>query len=132
VIVAEITNTPWNERHSYVLQLATGDTGVHRFAFAKQFHVSPFMPMGQQYRWHFSEPAGRLAVYMENVQDGRRVFDASLELQARPIDARGLAGALLRYPLMTALVAWRIYWQALRLLLKKAVFHPHPAGSKAD
>jgi uncharacterized protein len=132
VIVAEITNTPWDERHSYVLHVAPGDTGVHRFAFAKQFHVSPFMPMAQQYRWHFSDPAERLAVYMENLQDGQRVFDAALELQARPIDGGSLAGALLRYPFMTALVAWRIYWQALRLLLKKAVFHPHPAGSGPD
>jgi DUF1365 family protein len=129
VIVAEITNTPWDERHSYVLQARPG-AGVQRFAFAKQFHVSPFMPMEQQYHWHFSEPGERLAVYMENRQDGRRLFDAALELQAAPVTGGSLARALLRFPAMTAVVAWRIYWQALRLLLKKAVFHPHPAGTR--
>lgn len=131
VIVAEITNTPWNERHSYVLAVqgadGSGDGSPYRFDFDKAFHVSPFMPMAQHYRWRFSEPGDRLAVYMENLQDGQRVFDASLDLAARPLDGPGLARCLATYPLMTVTVLARIYWQALRLLLKKAQFYPHPA-----
>jgi uncharacterized protein len=131
VIVAEITNTPWKQRHSYVLPVdqaaPAGDGSAYRFDFDKAFHVSPFMPMAQHYRWRFSEPGDRLAVYMENLQDGQRVFDASLDLAARPLDGPGLARCLATYPLMTVAVLARIYWQALRLLLKKAQFYPHPA-----
>ena len=131
VIVAEITNTPWKERHSYVLPVDAADAAgaglPYRFEFDKAFHVSPFMPMAQHYRWRFSEPGDRLAVYMENLQDGQRVFDAGLDLTARPLDGPGLARCLVTYPLMTVSVLARIYWQAARLLLKKARFYPHPA-----
>ena len=131
VIVAEITNTPWKERHSYVLPVdaadAAGAGSPYRFEFDKAFHVSPFMPMAQHYRWRFSEPGDRLAVYMENLQDGQRVFDAGLDLTAQPLDGPGLARCLVTYPLMTVSVLARIYWQAARLLLKKARFYPHPA-----
>ena len=37
------------------------------------------------------EPADRLLVHMENVQDDARKFDATLQLDRRPLDARGLA-----------------------------------------
>ena len=132
VIVAEITNTPWNQRHSYVLPVdeAAAAQAPYRFEFDKRFHVSPFMPMDQQYRWRFSPPGERLTVYMENLRDGQRVFDASLDLAARPINSASLAHCLLRFPLVTVGVVARIYWQALKLLLKKATFHPHPAGTR--
>ena len=132
VIVAEITNTPWKQRHSYVLPVdeATAAQAPYCFEFEKQFHVSPFMPMDQQYRWRFSAPGERLTVYMENLRDGQRVFDASLDLAARPIHSASLAHCLLRYPLVTVGVVARIYWQALKLLLKKATFHPHPEGTR--
>ena len=48
-IVAEITNTPWRERHQYVLPVAERRRAL-RFEFDKDFHVSPFMPMEMQYR----------------------------------------------------------------------------------
>jgi DUF1365 family protein len=132
VIVAEITNTPWQERHSYVLPIAAAGSlsapdSPYRFEFDKQFHVSPFMPMALQYRWRFGEPAEQLSVYMENLRDGTRVFDASLSLRAEPINAKTLARCLLVFPFMTVRVVVQIYWQALRLLLKKAPFQPHPA-----
>jgi DUF1365 family protein len=83
--------------------------------------------MGLQYRWRFSEPAEQLSVYMENLRDGMRVFDASLSLRAQPLNAWTLARCLLAFPFMTVRVVVQIYWQALRLLLKKAPFQPHPA-----
>ena len=122
-IVAEITNTPWNERHAYVLP-AHGDE--LRFRFGKAFHVSPFLPMPLQYDWRFSEPGGRLAVHMRNLNGGAKVFDATLDLERREIGAASLAGALARFPLMTLQVVAAIYWQALRLWARRTPFHAHP------
>lgn len=131
-VVAEITNTPWNERHAYVLRRAVGEgeSGL-RFRLAKEFHVSPFMPMDLEYDWTFGEPGRSLAVRMENRRSGRRLFDASLLLQRREITGVSLAGALARRPFVALEVLGRIYWHALRLWLKRVPFHAHPAKRPA-
>jgi uncharacterized protein len=128
-IVAEITNTPWNERHAYVLPAPAGHAADAplRFNLAKSFHVSPFMPMDLEYDWRFTPPGRDLAVHMRSLRQGRTVFDASLRLQRREITAASLAAALARQPAPALSVLGRIYWQALRLSLKKAPFHLHPA-----
>jgi DUF1365 family protein len=127
-IVAEITNTPWRERHSYVLpvQAEVAPGAALQFDLAKRFHVSPFMPMDVDYRWQFTQPGERLAVHMENLRGGVRSFDATLNLSRRPISSRSLAFVLLRFPLSTLRVVAAIYWQALRLWLKRVPVFAHP------
>ena len=125
-IVAEVHNTPWGERHCYVLDGPVAPGGLGTFALDKAFHVSPFMGMRQHYVWSFNNPAGRLHVCMRSFEQGRPLFTAGLRLKARPITQAGLNRMLLGYPLMTARVIGAIYWQALWLWLKKTPFHAHP------
>jgi len=128
-VVAEITNTPWNERHAYVLPAGSSDTARRtlRFRFGKSFHVSPFMPMEVDYDWRFTAPGACLAVHMVNRQADETLFDATLALERREITGASLAGALARYPFATLRVVRAIYWQALRLWLKRVPVHVHPA-----
>jgi DUF1365 family protein len=127
-IMAEVTNTPWRQRHAYVLPVPEGQRSerVMQFGFDKSFHVSPFMPMDVRYSWHFSTPADALLVHMKNLRSGKRSFDATLTLRRKEISHGSMAGALLRFPAMTIKVTAAIYWQALQLMLKRTPFHSHP------
>lgn len=125
-VVAEVTNTPWGERHCYVVE---GRGGAIRRETPKEFHVSPFMGMDLVYHWTLREPGRHLGLRIANRErDGTLLFDAVLALERREISGRSLARALLRYPLMTGRVATAIYGQALRLAWKRAPFFPHPGG----
>lgn len=127
-VVAEVTNTPWGETHPYVLprSAATEKSESLRFRFPKRFHVSPFMGMGVDYDWRFERPTDRLFIHMENFENGERFFDATLSLKRREITGRSLAQTLTSHPFITFKVVATIYYQALRLWLKRAPFHPHP------
>jgi len=122
-VVAEITNTPWKERHAYVLRAGPGGASA---SFAKAFHVSPFFGMDQGYRWSIGVPGPSLEVEMANDQDGREVFRARLALQRRPWSRAGLWRVALGMPLMAWKVHAAIYLQALRLWAKGVPFFPHP------
>jgi len=122
-VAAEIINTPWKERHTYVL--SAGGQGA-RASFAKAFHISPFQPMDQDYRWRFNAPGEELRVEMANQKDGRDVFHASLRLKRQPLTAKSLALAALHHPLIGWKVPFSIYFQALRLWVKRAPFYTHP------
>jgi DUF1365 family protein len=127
-IVAEITNTPWRERHAYVLAAHDAERRGRALGwqFGKEFHVSPFMPMQRHYGWRFAPPGENLLVHMQVMREQTLEFDATLALKRRPLDAPALRRVLWRYPLMSAQVTGAIHWQALRLWLKGNPVYEHP------
>lgn len=98
-VVAEITNTPWHERHRYVI---AAKDGLASDEFAKSFHVSPFFPMQQRYRWHLTKPAELLRLTMDNLAEGEVVFKARLTLKRRALNGANLWRVALTQPLMSA------------------------------
>jgi DUF1365 family protein len=125
-VVAEVTNTPWRERHAYVLPVSA-ENGELVTRFSKELHVSPFMPMNMEYLWESNVPQKDLGIYMENLQQGVKQFCASLQLERVEISAQALNRIIRNYPFMTMKVVWGIYRQALGLWLKRIPFFTHPA-----
>lgn len=126
-VLAEVSNTPWGERHVYLLD-ARGHRGAAPFRarFAKAFHVSPFLGDRMTYEWAFTVPGERLSVTMRNLEDGGSVFSAALHLRRRPLATRALVLGRLAFPPMTIRVLGSIYAHAAWLWLRRAPFHPHP------
>ena len=124
-VVAEVTNTPWGERHAYVLAVRSEDGGV-RERVDKVFHVSPFMAMDHEYELCLTPPGRHLGVEIVSRRDGEVHFDATLQLDRAPLDAPGLRRVLRRQPAPTLAVVTRIYANAVRLKLKGAPYFGHP------
>lgn len=127
-VVAEVQNTPWNERHCYVIDGRAIEPGESP-EVPKEFHVSPFLEMAMHYRFRLSSPGDSLDVVIENWRAGELQFDARLTAKKAAWTRWNLLKLLLAHPWMTAKVFAAIYWQALRLWWKGATFVPHPGRS---
>jgi DUF1365 family protein len=148
VILAQVNNTPWNQRHCYAL-VCDPVTGKVNTAFDKQFHVSPFNPLGMRYRWVSTSPGDQLVVHMENhaapltatrdrpenpeaVSESITHMDATLTLAREPWTSGSLQKVLWAQPWLAIKVPVAIYWQALKLLIKGAPVYSHSAAPTAS
>ena len=118
-MLAEVRNTPWNERHCYLVDLRDPQQSP------KKFHVSPFMDLAMHYRWKVLLQEKRLLIHIEN-WNRRKLFDATLALKRTPISSRVLASTLKQWPMMSLSILRGIYWQALRLFIKRVPYYSHP------
>ena len=134
-ILAEVHNTPWGEERLYALDSMADEHPSpkwRQFRFNKDFHVSPFMDMNMRYDWRCSEPDEKLQIHINSSTDTSKVFDATLSLQRKSISTASLARFLFTQFPMTLKVILRIYWQATRLVIKRAPYYPHPGIIPSD
>ncbi len=122
-LLAEVSNTPWNERHHYAHLLNGSQTELED---EKNFKVSPFNPSdGQVYRWRIEPPGDSVGINL-GVHDQRgHIFQAGLHLQRQPFTKKSARRLLLRKPAMTVFIVAGIYWQALKLFIKGIPYQPY-------
>ncbi len=128
-VLAEVTNTPWGERYSYLLSDRTPGSPVLRGRFAKELHVSPFMGMDHVYDARATQPGPTLSVHIESHRDGELAFDATLAMTREPFTRNAVARMIARHPVSTARVLALIYGHALGLKLAGARVHSHPGAA---
>lgn len=130
-IVAEVNNTPWDERHAYVLP-CDESAQYQKIDFDKSFHVSPFNPMDIKYHWRSNLPGKKLRIHMQNWRNDELEFDATVALERREITPSALRGLMVKYPFMTAKVVLGIYWEAMKLYLKRVPVYDHPKNNDLE
>jgi uncharacterized protein len=123
-VVSEVTNTPWGERHAYVIPGGTAYV-------EKSLHVSPFMGMDHRYTVLTDTPGERLAVHIESRRGEELAFDATLALRRRELTRASAARLAARYPFANLRVLALIYGHAIGLALAGARVHAHPKASAA-
>jgi uncharacterized protein len=120
--LAEVSNTPWNERHHYAYFVADGR---YELTQKKAFQVSPFNPLQQQYRWRISPPGAAVGVAIA-VSDSRgEIFEARLQLARQELGKATVRRLLMKKPIMTAFIVGGIYYQALKIYLKGIPYVPY-------
>jgi len=122
-VLAEVSNTPWNERHCYLVDLAKQQDSQ------KAFHVSPFNPMDMQYKWAISQPEQSLQLTLSCHQETKH-FVANINMSRLEMNSKNLFNVLVSIPSMTIKTVFGIYWQALKLFLKGVPVYAHPKQGK--
>ncbi|WP_213997094.1 DUF1365 domain-containing protein [Arsukibacterium sp.] len=125
-LLAEVSNTPWNERHYYLQTIYSDSDQAGFYQHDKAFHVSPFNPIDMQYRWQIPEPTNQLYCSITNLKQQQAVFSAWIKLKRFDLTKANRRRILIRHPWQNVQVMWRIYWQALKLYLKGVPLHQHP------
>jgi DUF1365 family protein len=118
-MLAEVSNTPWNERHYYVVPLEK------KVNFKKVFSVSPFMNLDMNYHWHIRMNSDNTMIHIENKKDDTLLFDATLRLQKHPLTKEQVSAVLKQFPAMTLSIFKGIYLHALKLFCKRVPFIGH-------
>lgn len=131
VIIAEVNNT-FGERCSYILQSDQHDFIQFGESILRQknFHVSPFFPVQGHYIFRFLQQSHskepRFVSRIEYHKNNQLALTTSISGVEYPI-TRGLKyRSLLKFPFLTFSVILKIHWQAIKLLIKGAIFHQKP------
>jgi len=123
-LLAEVSNTPWNERHCYLVDAR------QNVIMDKAFHVSPFMNEDMKYRWRFTPLNQTLYLNIDNMLETEKLFDATFSMQREPLSSKALIKNLLRVPAMTISTVLGIHWEAIKLYVKGIPYVPYVKKKK--
>lgn len=118
-MLAEVSNTPWNQRHHYLVDLQNQQD------CEKAFFVSPFNPMNMQYKWQVQQPSEELKLHLSCYKETKH-FEAAIDMKLSPLNAKTLRSSLFSIPSMTVKTILGIYWQAIKLFFKRVPIYTHP------
>lgn len=127
-VIHEVRNT-FGDVHAYVVPLAGDGTqaGDRSHRFAKAMHVSPLMPMDQEYRFSLNDPGETLSVSIRQYDAEGEIFRAGLSARRVALDDRSLLEVFLTHPLVTLKAIGAIHWQAMLTWIAGARFHRRPS-----
>lgn len=150
-VIAEVSNTPWNEQHTYLLHESVEGVVIDRSGssdltkednkvptlsatWKKEFHVSPFMEMDYTYHFSFGKPAESVVVRSKMIKNNTKEvwFTASFVLNRIPFTPLNLIYVLIFYPLHTRIIQIWIHIEAIKIFFKGVPTFEHPNGTDVD
>lgn len=130
-LLAEVSNTPWDKRHYYGFLLEGEET---EFCHDKDFHVSPFNPIDQLYRWQVtvkrtqqhkidnqSNTGLQVRIAIDISDERGEVLKTGIKISGVPLTETTVRNSLRKNPLMNITSLARIYGQAFKLYAIKKV-----------
>ena len=127
-IVYEVRNT-FGGLHAYVAPIRSDE--IHgeeiRQERDKSFYVSPFLDMDMRYHFRLRPPGDDFSLRILETNSQGPIFSAAMKGNRQPLTNGEVLRACAAVPLLTLKVLAGIHWQALKLWLKGAKYHPEPA-----
>jgi len=124
-VLYQVSNT-FRESHTYLVPVQDEPGRVLHHSFAKELHVSPFVPMDCRYDITLRPPGPDTSIVIRETDPHGPLLAATFHGARQNLDDRFLATTLVRFPLLTLKVIGGIHWEALRLWLKRTPVFRHP------
>lgn len=121
MLLTEVGNT-FGDQKMYFTAIDDPGAKVHAGRHMKHFYVSPYIPFDAEFEWRFSVPDEDVTIRVDSVKDGDVVLRATFTGRRMPFSDRSMLWLQFRYPFLTAMIIFRIHYQALRLFLKRLRF----------
>lgn len=123
-VLYEVKNT-FGDQHGYLIEVPQqrepGDIVEQKAA--KQFHVSPFLPLSGEYRFRLLPPGEKIGITITQLSPSGAIQLLATQTGRREdLNDHSLLKAFIRHPLMTVKVIVSIHWEALQLWRKGAAF----------
>ncbi|KAA5805142.1 DUF1365 domain-containing protein [Alkalicaulis satelles] len=122
-VIYQVHNT-FGDRHAYVAPCA-GETPERQEA-DKAFHVSPFFDLGGRYEFTLRAPGEQFQLTIFKQRQPGPDLMATMALRRKPLTGRALASLFASQPFSTLKTISAIHFEALRLWMKGARYHPRP------
>lgn len=129
-MILEVHNTPWGERHFYPMFNLQQSNDTFTAEFKKELHVSPFMPMDFLYQFSAQFNDKKMTMTLENWKNNTKHFEAGISLSHHPMTKKAVRQQFIKHPLSPYKAVAAIYWQALKLYVKRIPFYSHPETEK--
>jgi DUF1365 family protein len=122
-VIYQVHNT-FGDAHAYVA--AASGAAVERQSADKVFHVSPFFDVGGRYEFTLRPPGERFTLSILKQREAGPDFLATMKLRRAMASDGAFARLFASQPFSTLKTITAIHFEALKLWIKGARYHPRP------
>lgn len=121
VLASEVNNT-YGDQKMYFVPIKDPKAKIFTSFQRKNYYISPYTSFDNDLTWRFGLPDEKILMIIESLEGGETEINATFAGEKREMTDWRILFLNLRYPLFTLMVIFRIYFQALKLYLKKIKF----------